>query len=206
MSSKRPGSGRVPVLPGLVLCSATAGELGDLPGVTIGIGLCDALIGMTRSVLPLNPDFVVFVGTAGALPGSGLQIGQVICASSVRLGDAALALGLGYVPTPAGVHTGVAIEGLAYVDVVTNLSITSDPDLAVRHAQTAEVEHMEAYAVAHACHSRRINWACILGIANVVGPDAHAEWTANHVGCEAAARDVARRCHRPGSLIPRPPP
>lgn len=173
---------------GWLCVSAVEAELGELPGGPVGIGLCDALLGTAALLARRRPEGVVFVGTAGALPGSGLPIGAVIEARSVQLGDAALALGLGYSPRHPPALTAPPRFGLPAADVVTNLAITTDPALAAAYAARAQVEHMEAWGVALACERAGVPWACVLGLTNAVGPEAHAQWLANRGACEAAAR------------------
>lgn len=173
---------------GWICVSAVAAELGELPGQPVGIGLCDALLGTAALLARHRPEGVVFVGTAGALPGSNLDIGAVIEARGVHLGDAALALGLGYSPRHPEPLLAPARFGLRTADVMTNLAITTDPALAAAYGERAQVEHMEAFGVALACARAGVPWACVLGLTNAVGPDAHAQWRANRGACEAAAR------------------
>jgi nucleoside phosphorylase len=182
-----------PRTPAWTYASAVTSELGDLPGAPVGIGLCDALLGTSALIQSQRPEFLVFVGTAGALPGSGLPIGGVIQVDTVRLGDAALALGLGYSPRHPEPLRANTLPDLPAVDVVANLAITTDPDLAQRYAAASKVEHMEAYGFALACTRANVPWACVLAITNAVGPDAHAQWRAHRAACEAAARAAARR-------------
>lgn len=171
--------------------SAVASELGDLSGEPVGVGLCDAMLGTAELIRARRPGRLVFVGTAGALPGSELQVGDVIYAREVRLGDAALALGLGYSPRHPGPLGCRRALGLRDAVVVTNLAITSDTALAARYGQHAHVEHMEAYGFALACDRAGVEWCCVLGIANAVGPDAHSQWVQHRVRAETAARAAA---------------
>jgi len=176
----------------ILYCSAVAAELGGLPGEPVGIGLLDALLGTVALLARAKPEALVFVGTAGALPGSGVVIGDVVTASEVLLGDAALVLGLGYSPRHPAALRAHPLRGLRAVTVTTNLAITTDPALAARYAEAARVEHMELYGVGLACERAGVRFAGVLGITNDVGPSAHAQWLANRATCEAAARQAAR--------------
>lgn len=176
----------------ILYCSAVAAELGDLPGEPVGIGLLDALLGTVALLARAKPEALVFVGTAGALPGSGVAIGDVVTASEVLLGDAALALGLGYSPRHPAPLQAQPLPGLRAVTVTTNLAITTDPALAARYAGAAQVEHMELYAVGLACQRAGVRFGGVFGVTNRVGPGAHAQWLANRGACEAAARRAAR--------------
>ncbi len=190
----------------ILYCSAVPAELGDLPGEPVGIGLLDALLATAALVARVKPTAVVFVGTAGALPGSGVGIGDVITAQDARLGDAALALGLGYSPRHPVPLDGHPLPGLRAARVVTNVAITTDPALAARYGQDAQVEHMELYGVALACVRAGVPWAGVLGITNAVGPGAHAQWVANRAACERAARGAARAAEPAASLAGWPGP
>lgn len=176
----------------ILYCSAVAEELGDLPGEPVGIGLLDALLGTVGLLARAKPEALVFVGTAGALPGCGISIGDVVTAREVLLGDAALALGLGYSPRHPGPIQAHPVPGLRAVTITTNLAITIDPALAARYADGAQVEHMELYGVGLACQRAGVRFGGVLGITNDVGPGAHAQWVANRATCEAAARRAAR--------------
>ena len=70
---------------------------------------------------------------------------------------------------------------------------TTDSLLSQRLADGWQVEHLEAFGVAYACEQKGIPFALILGISNVVGPDAHLEWLAHRDKAQNAARDAAMR-------------
>ncbi len=175
----------------ILFTSAVAQELGDLPGKPVGIGLCDAMLGTAALLRQRRPALLVFVGTAGAFPG-GPAIGAVVQAGTVILGDAALMLGLGYSPMHPELLATPPLPGIPSVVVLTQLAITTDPGLAARCGALAQVENMEAYGVARACARAGVPWACVLGVTNHVGPNAHAEWLANRAAAEERARSSAR--------------
>lgn len=179
--------------------AAVAEELGPLDGEALGIGLVAATAGAARLCAERRPAAVVLVGTAGAFPGAdGIPIGAVVVGTSLVLGAPAVLLGLGYQPSPPPslladpALTGAMIHaGAVPAAVLTQLAITTDPDLAARLGVEWGVEHMEAYGVAWACHAAGVPFVAVLGITNGVGPDAHAQWRAHRSGAEASARDVA---------------
>ncbi len=176
------------------LVAAVGEELGPLRGTVLGVGLVAAATATARLVATDRPDAVVLVGTAGAYAG-GPPVGTVVVASEVLLGSAAAVLGLGYVPRAPGPieldARWLARPDLPRARVMTNLAITTDPDLAARLGALAEVEHMEAYAVAYACADAGIPFAAVLGITNVVGPGAHAEWLRHRLAVSASVQAVA---------------
>lgn len=175
--------------PPMLYLSAVPAELGNLPGFAVGVGPFEALLGTDAILRAHSPSLVVFVGSAGSF---GADVpGTVIEAGQVTLGDAAALLGLGYTPRPAPAF---ALPGTTRV--ITNAAITTSPDLAARYALAADVEHMEAWSVAYVCARHAIPCRILLGIANRVGPDAHAEWLAHRSLAEDAARRAARALGR----------
>ncbi len=179
----------------ILIVAAVAEELGTLPGRTVGIGPVVAAATAAHIISSLRPDGVVMVGTAGSYA-NGPPIGQACVSRRVGLADGAAVMGLGYVPRPPApipcdprlLDRAVA---LPKVDVLTTGGVSTDPLLAERMADTWQVEHLEAYGVAAACAAVGIPFIAILGIANVVGPDAHAQWLTNRNAAQDAARDAA---------------
>jgi nucleoside phosphorylase len=159
--------------------------------VPVGIGAIDAAAGAARAIARFAPRAVIFVGTAGRygiLPATG----GVAIARRIHLASTAVARGDGYLPAPmrivATAHVALrealrraAGAGAAVVDVATPLAITRSAALARRLARAtgATVENLEAFAVARAAEGVRVPFAAVLGIANHVGPKAHAEWLAH---------------------------
>lgn len=173
--------------------AATITELGRLRGVALGVGPLVAGVEMTRVIHALRPSAVVLVGTAGRYENAPPE-GEVVQGRRLGWGHAAVPGGLGYVPAPPP-----ALEadsrlrgriGLPEADVLTVGAITTHREVARHFGESWQVEHMEAYGAALACAREGVPFACVLGIANVVGPDAHAEWVANHVRVERLVQDV----------------
>jgi purine-nucleoside phosphorylase len=150
-----------------------------------------------RLLATRDVDHVVLVGTAGAYAG-GPPIGTVVCASRVGLVSGTALAGRGYVPLAPPPIDAVAVPSLAgvpslpAVPVACATAITTDPDLAARIGAVWEVEHMEAFGVARACADVGVPFSVVLGITNVVGPDAHVQWRANRAVAEAAAAGAVR--------------
>jgi nucleoside phosphorylase len=171
--------------------AAVAEELGDLPGVCVGVGMVTAAARTARMLATDTAEAVVFVGTAGAYVG-GPDVGAVVAASEVGLGAGVDQLGLGYVPLhPAPLASDPVLLGrlaLPRHRVRTTVAITTDPELARRLGEGFGVEHLEAFGVALACAEVGVPFVAVLGIANRVGPGAHAEWLANRTSVEAAVR------------------
>lgn len=175
--------------------AAVPHELGPLDGAAVGVGAVRAGVGAARAIAAARPRTVVLIGSAGAYPG-GPPIGAVVQAARLGLADAAAAVGLGYVPLPPAPLTAdpdlrrwLAVPE---VDVLTTGAVTTDAAAAAQLGAQLEsgwhLEHLEAWAVAYAAQEAGVPFAAVFGVANEVGPDAHAQWLAHHAAVEAAVR------------------
>ncbi len=172
-------------------------------GGAVGVGVVESAIGTTRLLAAHSaaPVAVVFVGTCGALPGSGLAPGDVVVVARARLVDAATLDGRAAPPGPMPCETPCDPElvaratgaGLRAVSALTTLGITTSDALATSLASHGEVEHLEAFAVARACASSSVAFVAILAVANPVGADGRSAWLANHVQASARAAEAAHR-------------
>ena len=154
---------------------------------------------------------MIFVGTAGVYPGAAaraLPIGAAAVAGELRLVSTATLRGDAYHPAPlvataeatpalrASLARAGATRRAPVATVACPLAITQTTALARRIAATgAALENLEAFAVARAAAAARLPFAAVLGVSNVVGPKAHAEWRANHLAASRAA------CHVVWSLL-----
>jgi nucleoside phosphorylase len=183
----------------------------DVALEAIGVGTIDAAVGAANAIARVRPRRVIFVGTAGVYPGAArtFTIGAAAVAGELGLVSTATLRGDAYHPAPL-VATAEATPALrdrlarASADgaatpvarVACPLAITHTMALARRIAATgAALENLEAFAVARAASMARVPFAVVLGVSNVVGPKAHAEWRANHLGASRAA------CHLVWSLL-----
>jgi len=168
---------------------------------SVGIGAVDAAHGTARAIATTAPDLVLFLGTAGTYA-PPLAIGDVAIARDLVLISTASVRGDGYLPgrlpvvaaTDARMRAALGRAATAsgvsarLARVGTTLAITRGRALAtrLRQATQADAENLEAFAVARAAALARVAFGAVLGIANRVGPRAHAEWT-THAGPSAAA-------------------
>lgn len=171
--------------------AAVAEELGALSGVPVGIGPMLSSAGAMRALLEEPPESVVLIGTCGAYPGRG-KIGEVIIAEQVGFSSGTAVLGLGYVPRPPS-PLPCTYDRLPQIDarparVLTCPAVSTDPHLVDRIGDGWDVEHLESYGVVWACKQLGIRCSVVLGIANIVGPDAHVEWLTNREMAQEAAR------------------
>lgn len=161
---------------------------GSLRTGAIGIGLVDAAVGLARVLAaPDAPAAVVFVGTCGTLTPS-LAIGDVVMASTVRLVDAATLEGRAALPFGTELAVPPLLDGLRPARVANPLGITTDDALA--KAIDADVEHLEAYAVARTAAAFGVPCAVVLAVANEVGARGREQWKANHVEASARAAEA----------------
>ena len=177
----------------ILFVAAVNEELGELEGEALGVGPVVTAARMARLLATRRPDGVVMVGTAGAYPG-GLGIGKACKARRVGLADGAAAMGLGYTPRPpppipCDPRLSARVD-LPEADVLTVGAITTDATLADRLSDGWSVEHLEAYGVAAACADAGVPFLVVLGIANRVGRNAHAEWLAWRNAAQSAAREA----------------
>jgi len=179
----------------VLVVAAVDAELGDLPGATLGVGPLRAAVAMTRLLIERSPDAVLLVGSCGVY-GDRFTPGTAVVGTSLGFADTGAALGKGYVPLapePLNAHVEGVPVGVPLASVLTLVAITSDAQAAAAHGQHWDVEHMETYGAALACSEAGVPFSVVLGVANRVGPDAHAEWLANRDRAERSARQVARR-------------
>lgn len=179
----------------LLVLAAVREELGELEGEMVGIGPVEAAARSAALLETRRPSHVVLLGSAGAYAG-GPAVGTAVASRQLGLSWGVAALGLGYVPgappTLRGDPEMLSRVDVPAHDVLTVGAITTDPDLAARLSDGWTVEHMEAYAVAVACHHARIPFLAVLGIANDVGPDAHVQWLTHRDEAQSAARRAVR--------------
>ena len=177
----------------------------DVAMAAVGVGTVDAAVGAANAIARLRPRRVIFVGTAGVYPGAAraLPIGAAAVAGALRLVSTATLRGDAYHPAPlvaeaeataplrARLARAADADASALPIVACPLAITQTAALARRIAATGPaLENLEAFAVARAAVAARVPFGAVLGVSNVVGPKAHAEWRANHLRASRAACHV----------------
>lgn len=176
--------------------TATRRERLGLTVAPIGIGPVEAALGASELFFGGTFDLAVLLGTCGALPGSGLSIGDVVAVERSVLTSSDAAAGFSYVPGPmqGAVFSDRPLldelaPGLRRVGCATVVAITRDRGHAEAEAQATgcQIEHLEAHAFLRAAERANVPAVAILGVANHVGPDAHREWLAHGDRAAAAA-------------------
>ena len=159
--------------------------------VVCGVGKTAAALITARELAAGGVSAVISFGVAGALPGSGLQVGDVAVGTLTRLLDEGLDTGElfvsfadGPMPVPGGedAPTDVVLTGrlLADTDVsfrvesglIGTVSVCAGTDrLAIQRARCGAIaEAMEGAAVALAAQQFGVPFAEVRGISNLCGP------------------------------------
>ena len=173
-----------------LLVAAFPPELAGLDGApppgwrvaTVGVGAVAAAAGTARLIAAERPDRVLFVGTCGAYDGR-LAVGDLLLASTVlatsqdELSGRAHRPGIEVVRWDATWAVPLALPAHA---VAVPPAITTAVEGVRALGSVAAAEHLEASGVFAACHAAGVPVAAALAVANRVGPDASAEWRANH--------------------------
>ena len=152
---------------------------------TVGVGLVEASLGAAAVIAERTPRHVVLIGTVGAYPSSGLEIGDVVTAERVVVASSSGAI-VDAMPSSAAA---TPITNARRVVVATTLSITTEDDVAIllEKSTAAHVEHLEAVAVARACERAGVKFSAVFGVANIVGSRGRDQWRENHERAAAAA-------------------
>jgi purine-nucleoside phosphorylase len=184
-----------------LLLSAFEPELAGLdrdppPGwlvATTGIGAIAAAVETSRLLRELGPGRVLFVGTCGAYD-DRLAVGDLLSAASALATSVEETSGRAYRPD-AEPRRWSATWRLPFPahDVAVPPAITTSSEGARALARLAPVEHLELTGVFAACAAASVPVAAALGVANRVGPDAHAEWKREHARVSASLVEALRR-------------
>jgi len=171
---------------------------------TIGVGAIAAAAATARLLGEARPARVLLVGTCGAYDGR-LRVGDVLAASPVIAASLEELDGRAYRPEVERTRweaTWALPAAFPVHAVAVPPAITATAEGARRLAAVAAAEHLEASGVLAACHAAGVPVAAALAVANRCGPDANAEWRANHARVSrallAALAPVLAAPGRPG--------
>ena len=185
----------------LLVLVATDGEgaqlrarLGARAGVrivTTGVGPVNAAHAATLAIVEATPVGIVVCGVGGAYPGSGLAVGDVVCASTECYGDLGASSPEGFLDMAALGFPVVAGETPLYnvlpmqihpadrrVPFVTLATCTGTDGAAraIARRTGGAVESMEGAAVAHVALLHGIAAGEVRGISNLVTNRNPREW------------------------------
>lgn len=173
-----------------LLLAAFAPELASLDAAppagwrvaTAGVGAVVAAAATARLLAEERPARVLFVGTCGAYD-DRLEVGDLLVAEAAIATSVEELEGRAYRPELERARfeaTWLLPVGLPVHAVAVPPAITTSLDGARRLAAIAAAEHLELTGVFAACHAAGVPVAAALAVANRVGPNANAEWRANH--------------------------
>ena len=159
---------------------------------TTGIGAIAAAVETSRLVRELRPARVLFLGTCGAYD-DRLSVGDLVSASSALATSVEEADGRAYRPEAEARRWSATWQlPLPAHDVAVPPAITITAEGARALARLAPLEHLELTGVFAACTAAAVPVAAGLGVANRVGPGAHAEWKREHARVSAALVEALR--------------
>ena len=145
-----------------------------------GVGALAAASATARMLAELKPEAVLFIGTCGHYD-DRLAIGAQLWAAEAIASSLGELRGEAYRPEIETTRWAATMEGLlpAY-GVVVPPAITKTREGAALLAKLGAAEHLELTGVYAACHAARVPVGGALVVVNEVGPDAQAQWKANH--------------------------
>ena len=159
-----------------------------------GVGTLAAAVATGRLLSELTPRRVLFVGTCGAYD-ERLQVGDCLSAAEAIALSLDVVEGRAYraevevVRWPATAPVALPAHAVAVTP-----GITRTREGAQRLAAFAAAEHLELTGVFAACLAAGIPCGAALAVANRVGPEAHAEWLANHARVSLALIEALKAC------------
>jgi len=149
---------------------------------TTGIGAVVAAAETARLLCDVRPGRVLFIGTCGAYD-DRLAVGDLLLASVAISTSLDELDGRSYRPERERIRFEATWRpplALPALPVAVPPAVTRVAEGARRLAAVAAAEHLELTGVFAACHAAGVPVAAMLGVANRVGPEAHAEWREHH--------------------------
>jgi nucleoside phosphorylase len=171
-----------------LLLSAFAPELGPLAGhppkgwevATVGVGAVTAAAATARLLADRRPEAVVFLGTCGRYDGR-LGLFEALWASEAIATSLEELRGEAYRPGIEAVRWTSTLAGpLPCHAVAVPPAITRSEAGAALLGSVAPVEHLELSGIFAACRGAGVPCGAALVVVNDVGPEAQAQWMANH--------------------------
>lgn len=145
-----------------------------------GVGALAAAAKTARLIAEERPEAVLFIGTCGHYD-DRLGLGDAIWASEVFASSLAERRGEAYRPEIETARWASTLEGpLPAHAVVVPPAITKTREGAGLLGALGAAEHLELSGVYAACHGAGVPVGAALVVVNEVGPDAQAQWKANH--------------------------
>ncbi len=145
-----------------------------------GVGALAAAVATARLIAESRPSRILFTGTCGAYDGR-LAVGEFLSASAAVAVSLDVLSGRAYRPEVEVTRWEATLSfPFPRRAVAVPPGITVHAEGAALLAAVAPAEHLELSGVFAAAHAAGVPVGAVLGVANRVGPAAHAEWKANH--------------------------
>jgi purine-nucleoside phosphorylase len=162
-----------------------------------GVGALAAAAATARLLVEVGPERVLFIGTCGAYD-DRLPVGAHLAATEAVATSLDELEGRAYRPEIERTRWSATWPlPLPAHAVAVPPAITRTADGARRLATLAAAEHLELTGVFAACAAAGVPAAAALAVANRVGPDANAEWRANHA---RVSRELVGALRRAGVI------
>lgn len=171
-----------------LLLSAFAPELGPLASAppsgwetaVVGVGAVTAAATTARLLGERRPEAVLFLGSCGRYD-SRLALFECLWASEAIATSLEEVHGRAYRPSLERTNWASTLAGpLPIHPVAVPPAITLTLEGASLLASVAPVEHLELTGVFAACQAAEVPCGAALVVVNDVGPEAQAQWMANH--------------------------
>lgn len=199
----------------VLVCYSTALEGEGLPSIVAGrklraletgVGPVNAAFALTRALTATPASTVVICGVGGAYPGSDLDVGDVVCASTETFGDLGAESADGFLDLPAlgfpVVHGRAERSGVLPLDlfpVARRVPFVTCATCSGTDARAAElvrrtggaVESMEGAALVQVAQMLGARVAEVRGISNRAGARDRASWRLDDAAAGARAAVVA---------------
>jgi nucleoside phosphorylase len=176
------------------LCGLDAAPPPGWRAACVGIGAVTAAVATARLLSERPVGRVLFVGTCGAYD-ARLAPGDLLAASEAIATSLEEREGRAYRPAAERVRwpaSWALPARFAPHAVAVPPAITSTIAGAAALAALAAAEHLELTGVFAACAELGVPVAAALGVANRVGPEAHAEWRASQTAVSRALIEALR--------------
>lgn len=149
--------------------------------IVTGVGQVNMAHALTLAIEQQRPDGIIVVGIGGAYPGSGLSIGDVVCAESETFGDLGVETPGGFMELTDFLQSTYPMQlfpAARRARFVTVSTCTGTDELSARiQARTqGAVENMEGAAAAQVAARYGIPVGEVRGISNFTGRRDRAAW------------------------------
>lgn len=167
-------------------CALLRERLADRSDVLVlvtGVGPVNAAHAVTMAVAQYRPTEIMICGVAGSYPGSGLRVGDVVCADMECYGDLGAsspkgfldmkALGFPVIASAEPIYNDLPLQVLplerrAKFVTVSTCTGTHEAAESIERRTGGAVENMEGAAIAHVGHLVGIGVGEIRSISNIV--------------------------------------